>query len=188
MKKRKKAKKTNLAKSLRRLPLTVAVLTACLAIGAITVVSRQLVTGKSANEPDRRSVNASPSGRKYVIVKIAGRDVQVDSQTGQVKPLTPQEAQQLAEGLRGMLNKSTEGLVQVRHADGSVSMDLDGRFQNVMVARTNEDGSLSQSCVDNPQAAASFFGIDPQLLGVESSATQSSNQPAHLSPAKNPIK
>jgi hypothetical protein len=188
MKKRKKAKKINSAKSFRRLPLTVAVLTACLAIGAVTVVSRQLVTGRSSNEPDRRSVNASLSGRKYVTVKVAGRDVQVDSQTGQIKPLTPQEAQQLAEGLRGMLNQSTEGLVQVTHADGSVSMDLEGRFQNVMVARIDEDGTLTQSCVDNPQSAASFFGIDPQLLGVETSGTQPSNQPARLSPAKNPIK
>jgi hypothetical protein len=66
-------------------------------------------------------------------------------------------------------------------------MDLQGRFQHVTVARINEDGSVSQSCVDNPQSAAAFFGIDPQLLGVESSGKASSNQPARITPANKPI-
>ena len=63
---------------------------------------------------------------------------------------------------------------------------LDGRFKNVMLARINEDG-MSQSCVDDPQAAAAFLGIDRKLLGVESSETQPSNQPTRLNRARNPI-
>jgi hypothetical protein len=95
---------------------------------------------------------------------VAGQEVEVNSQTGQIKALTPEEAQKLAAGLKQMINQSTEGLVQVQHDDGSVSMDLEGRFQNVTVARVNKDGSVSQSCVDNPQAAGAFFGIDPKLI------------------------
>jgi DNA-binding protein YbaB len=189
MKKQKKRKKINSAGRFGRLPLIfVVIATASVAIGAVTVVSRRLVGVEAPQNPVRNSTVTGKAGKGYVTVKVAGRDVQVDSQTGQIKPLTSQEAQQLAEGLRGMLNQSTEGLVQVRHADGSVSMDLDGRFQNVMVARINEDRSLSQSCIDSPQAAASFFGIDPQLLGVESSERQLINQPARLHPARNPIR
>ena len=52
----------------------------------------------------------------------------------------------------------------MEHADGSVSINLEDRFQNVTVARVNKDGSLSQSCVDNPKAAGAFFGIDPKLI------------------------
>jgi len=48
-----------------------------------------------------------------------------------------------------------------------VTMDLQGRFQNVTVARVNDDGTTSHSCVDNRRAAASFFGIDPKLLEPE---------------------
>ncbi len=180
-----KKKTTKSAKSLRRLPLTVVLLTGCLAIGAITVVSRQLVTGKSSNGPDRRPA-ASLASKKYMTVKVAGREVQVDSQTGQIKPLSPQEAKELAEGLKVMLNKSTDGLVQVQHEDGSVSMDLEGRFQNVAVARVNEDGTVSQSCIDNPRAAASFFGIDPKLLGVEPAASEPV-KPARTTPAKSNV-
>ena len=189
MKKQKKRKRTSSVHRFGRLPLILIVMAAgCLAVGAVTVISGRLAEVKESQSQVRASSVAGKAGKNYVTVKVAGRDVQVDSQTGQIKPLTPQEAQQLAEGLKGMLNQSTEGLVQVKHADGHVSMDLDGRFQNVTVARINEDGSLSQSCVDNPQAAASFFGIDPQLLGVESSGKQLSNQPSRLSPAKNPIR
>ena len=100
-------------------------------------------------------------------VKVAGQDVQVDPQTGKLKPLTTQEAQELAEGLKRMVNKSADGLTEVRHEDGSTSMDLEGRFQHVVVAREREDGTLSMSCVDNPKAAASALGVDPKLLGVE---------------------
>ena len=78
--------------------------------------------------------------------------------------LTPQEAQKLANGLAPMLDDSADGLVQVKHADGSVSMDLEGRFQNVTVARVTADGTIEQSCVDNPRAAAKFFRIDPKLI------------------------
>jgi hypothetical protein len=100
-------------------------------------------------------------------VKVAGQDVQVDRQTGKLKPLTAQEAQELADGLKKMVNKSADGLKEVQHADGSVSMDLEDRFQHVVVAREREDGTLSMSCVDTPRAAAAAIGVDPKLFGVE---------------------
>ena len=136
------------------------------AVAAITVVSKQLVNGKPS-APAIAKAAPSETGKKYVTVKVAGREVQVDPQTGQIKPLSPEEAKQMADGLKTMLNKSTEGLVQVQNPDGSVSVDLQGRFQNVAVARVNDDGSLEQSCIDEPQQAAQFFGIDPKLLGIE---------------------
>jgi hypothetical protein len=59
----------------------------------------------------------------------------------------------------------------VRHADGTVELDLQGRFQNLAVARRNLDGTVSQSCIDNPKAAANFFGLDPRLVGVQEDAS-----------------
>jgi hypothetical protein len=119
------------------------------------------------------SPHASPD---LVTVRVAGHDVQVNSQTGQIQALTPEEAQKIAAGLKQMVNQSTEGLVQVQNADGSVSMDLKGRFQNVTVARVNKDGSVSESCVDNPQAAGDFFGIDPKLIENQSNDRAVVNQ------------
>jgi hypothetical protein len=34
---------------------------------------------------------------------------------------------------------------------------LRGRFQNVMVARKEDDGSVTNACVDTPEAARSFL-------------------------------
>ena len=149
------------------------------------IAAASLVAGAATVLSHRQRTSSAPAAnqKKYLTVKVAGRDVQVDAQTGQVRPLTADEAKQLADGLKGMLNKSADGLVQRQQPDGTVSMDLDARFQNVVLAKKNADGSLSQSCVDNPEAAASFLGIDPQLLGAEKPAG-TANQAGRVLPAK----
>jgi hypothetical protein len=180
MKNQKKKHRSKVVPQGRRLSLIIVlVVAAIIALAAITVASKQL--GNSSETAVKAAT--AESGKKYVTVKVAGRDVQVDPQTGQIKPLTADEAKQLADGLKTMLNKSTDGLVQVQNADGSVSMDLQGRFQNVAVARVNADGTLEQSCLDDPEQAAQFFGIDPQLLGVEP-AKDAVTKPVVRTPAK----
>jgi len=109
---------------------------------------------------------ASGRARNYVTANAAGLVVVVDRQTGGTRALTAEEAQTLAEGIKQLLDQSSDGLVQVQRADGSVSMDLQGRFQNAMLAKKEEDGSISQACVDNPEAAAAFFEIDPEVLSA----------------------
>lgn len=166
---------TNSAKRFPRLTLTtVLVATVILTIAAATVVSRQRARATEASAAEKSTQVAKESKGEsqgnFRTVKVAGQDVQVNSQTGEIKALTQEEARKLAAGLKQMINQSTEGLVQVQHDDGSVSMDLEGRFQNVTVARVNKDGSVSQSCVDNPQAAGAFFGIDPKLIENEANA------------------
>jgi len=178
VKSQKRKKGTIVARGFGRLHVFgIIVATLVLAISAVSVLSRQTAKGKEGKKGDGSRVMApsvAPAARvrNYVTVKVAGQDVRVDSQTGDIQPLTPQEAAKLAEGLAPMLNKSTDGLTQVQHSDGSMSMDLEGRFQNVTVARINKDGSVSQSCLDNPRAAGAFFGIDPELIEKARSRTK----------------
>ena len=108
----------------------------------------------------------SQTARNYVTANAAGMVVVLDRDTGKTRPLTSAEALHLAEGIRALVNQSTDGLVEVRNADGSYSMDLQGRFQSVMLAKREDDGTVSQACVDNVEAAASFFAIDPALVGA----------------------
>ena len=180
--KQNKRKKSQPTKRFHRPPLLIVIgALVFLAFGAITVISRQ--NRDNIQSPPAGAIGASSKAGNLITVKVAGQNVQVNPQTGQIQPLSPQEAQQLADGLKGMLNRSTDGLVAVTEADGSLSMDLQGRFQNVTVARINQDGSVSQSCVDNPEAAANFFGLDPQLLDVERKS-----QPAKpVQQNKNPV-
>lgn len=79
--------------------------------------------------------------------------------------LTPEEAQKMAVGIQQLVSQSTDGLVQKQRPNGAVSMDLQGRFQNVMLAKKEADGTVTQGCVDNVDTAAAFLEIDPQLVG-----------------------
>jgi len=164
--KKSKTKRVQVKRSRR--PLIVFALAAVVVTTAVTVISRQASKAKSAASPPTiekvSTANARAAGRTYVTRRTGGQDIQIDTQTGEIKPLTPQEAQHLAEGLAPMLDRSTDGLTAVRHSDGSISMDLRGRFQDVVVARVNTDGTVEQSCVNNPEAAGKFFGIDPKLI------------------------
>lgn len=179
MKKYPKRKSRSFRKGFPRLLLTgVLFATAILAIGVVVGISRQRVTAKNPTSvPDKAPV--TNNDKAYITRYVGGQSVQIDPQTGQVRPLTPEEAKKLAQSLKELANQSTEGLQQVQHADGSVSMDLQGRFQNVAIAKRNEDGNVSQACVDNPQAGAAFFGIDPKLVG---GTTKAGSAPPSTSP------
>jgi hypothetical protein len=103
------------------------------------------------------SAVTNANAKNSVTVKVGGQDIHVNGQTGEVKPLTQDEVQKMVAAMKKMANQSTEGLSQVQHEDGSVSMDLGDRFQNVTIARQTKDGSVTTSCVDNPTSAARFF-------------------------------
>jgi len=166
-------------RSRRRLLIIVAAIS-LVAIAAITVASRQLTASKLVT----RQAIAHTTTNSVSPIRVAKQDPQVEGQTSQVRPLTQEEAQRLGEELKTRLNRSTAGLVEQQQPDGSVSMDLQGRFQSVVLARRNEDGSIAKSCVDNPRAAAAFLGIDPNLVGVQS-APGVSKTPVRRAPVKN---
>ena len=165
MRKQGKQTGTNSPKRIGRFVL-IAGLVAVFALGAMAAISLRTSQAKnSASGPNGELLKNNAHAN--IALRVASQQVPIDEQTGQIRPLTQEEAQRLAAGINELVNQSTDGLRAVRHADGSVSMDLDGHFQNVIVAKKNEDGTVSQSCVDNRQTAAEFFGIDPQLVGVK---------------------
>lgn len=147
--------------SARRLPrisfTSLVVAIAVLAVGAITVVSRQKLSPNQASSVEAKAADGFGSS-------AAAKHVHFEGQSHQVRQMSADDAEKLAGGLRQLVNQSTEDLVEVHHADGSVSVNLDDHFQNVTVARVNPNGSVAQSCVDNPIAAGAFFGIDPKLI------------------------
>jgi hypothetical protein len=146
---RRHVKKNRSAKSARRLSVkTVLIVVAILTVGSVAVASRQQWSTTPSAETDQHSVS----------------EVQDDLLTAsESEPVSQDGHEQLAEGLGQMINQSTEGLAEVHHSDGSVSINLEDRFQNVSVAKVT-DGKLSQSCLDNPQSAGVFFSIDPKLI------------------------
>jgi hypothetical protein len=122
-----------------------------LAAGVVMAIARL----GAAGSPKAEKTAAKTQPDKYVTVTVGGKKIQVNAMTLQQGPLTQDQSQQIADALKD--NKSTDGLVQVQHADGTVEMDLQGRFQNVMLAKKNDDGSVSEACVDSPEAASAFL-------------------------------
>ena len=145
---RKQSRKNSSTRSARRSSITMVLIAAAiLAIGAVTVRSRQSLSKRQPNKTTIQNLNGA-----------AGQNHTLSSEQ-----LTQRDRDALASGLKEMINQSTEGLAEIRHSDGSVSVNIEDRFQSVTVAK-DDNGRLSQSCVDNPQAAGAFFNIDPKLI------------------------
>ncbi|HKO45144.1 MAG TPA: hypothetical protein VJU84_17840 [Pyrinomonadaceae bacterium] len=145
---RKQSRKNISTRRARRSSITMTLIAvAILAVGAVTVVSRQSLSNRQQTKATVQNLN-----------KAADQNHTLSSEQ-----LTQRDRDALAGGLKEMINQSTEGLVETRHSDGSVSVNIEDRFQSVTVAK-DDNGRLSQSCVDNPQAAGAFFNIDPQLI------------------------
>lgn len=68
----------------------------------------------------------------------------------------------LAESIYAVTNRSPAGLRQSTAADGSVSIDLQGRFRHAHVAQMGDDGHLRAQCVGSVAEANQFFGRDLQ--------------------------
>jgi hypothetical protein len=102
----------------------------------------------SAQDNQRRN-------KKYV----ATRAITVDPQTGTLRLPTPQETQDLVDSLVEMTNRSMDGLQVTTLANGTKSVDIDGRFQSVMLARPSEDGTWEMKCVTTFDEATEFLGI-----------------------------
>jgi len=139
-----------------------------LAMAAVTVASRHRVVSDQVQLPSKASQRVETLGSSHKF--------SLPNQIVQAEDLSPAQADQLASGLGEMIDPSANGLTEVRHSDGSVSIDLEGHFENVTVARVERNGSVSQSCVNNPEAAGAFFGLNPSRITRPSPKTRPSRQ------------
>jgi hypothetical protein len=80
------------------------------------------------------------------------------------------EKQSLEQKLLEMTSESAEGLTTVRRDDGTIGINLEGRFQSVVIATPTEDGRYIVSChtgedarVHARHAAAMEAGKEPKL-------------------------
>lgn len=83
--------------------------------------------------------------------------VRLDPETGTIVPVTDLSQKELAQQMKRMLNRSAEGLPEVRHADGGVAMHLRGRFQSLSVATADADGQVRTGCVTSVRELDRFL-------------------------------
>ena len=63
--------------------------------------------------------------------------------------------------LRNALSRSTEGLEVVRRSDGSLMVDLQGRFQSISTARIDSEGGVEIGCAETHDSLADFLTAHP---------------------------
>ena len=86
--------------------------------------------------------------------------VQMDPETGEFVPVTGLDKAELDRQMKQQLNRSTDGLQEVHHPDGRVSVDLEGRFQSLSVATTDSAGNVRTGCVSTTSELDQFMNAD----------------------------
>jgi hypothetical protein len=67
---------------------------------------------------------------------------------------------ELAKTIRRLTDRSTAGLVEKRHNNGTVALNIAGRMQEVPLAKLDADGDPVVGCVSSVAEANHFFGRD----------------------------
>ena len=93
--------------------------------------------------------------KKYV----ATRPITVDAQTGALRVPTAEETQQLVDRLATLTDRSMNGLQVVTLPNGVATLNLQDRFESVILARPNADGTSEVRCVTSFEEAADFLGL-----------------------------
>lgn len=86
-----------------------------------------------------------------------GQQVAADTKNQKVRPPSQEEIQTLLEGMKNYVNQSTEGLQVKRTTTGAQYVDLEGRFENVAIAKIGPDGKVQSECVNNLKDAKKFL-------------------------------
>jgi hypothetical protein len=104
----------------------------------------------------RNSSKASP--KKY----RATKEIVLDKTTGKVRKPTQQETDAMVSQISVLTNRSSEGLSVNQSSNGMKFVDLQGRFNSVMLGRANADGTTEIRCVFSIEEAADFLGLEEE--------------------------
>ena len=110
-------------------------------------------------------VRAQESNRgEDAAIKLAGRKVRIDKNSGKLRDLSQQEARELVATLTAMTTRTERPVAQ--GSAGSSLVQLTG-FDHVLVARPNENGSNEVLCANSLEEAVAFLSQQPKSSGKE---------------------
>jgi hypothetical protein len=125
----------------------------------ITVGLGLLAASAGATPPEQEPAGgpgavgaAAPAVAGGLIFTAPGEEARTDELVGELL---------LDPTAREALRTDSDGLIEERMPDGSVRVDLLGRFQNVVVARLARDGSLHLDHVAQPVAGPASSAAGP---------------------------
>jgi len=89
----------------------------------------------------------------------ATRAFVVDKASGAVRMPTQQEVDEVVANLTALGQKPDDSLAQTTQPSGAVSLDLDGGFSGIILARPNSEGGWETRCVFTLEEGIAFLGI-----------------------------
>jgi hypothetical protein len=141
-------------------------------LSALAVAAAVLVSGSTAAAAEKAQ-NAKPLVFKSRVINAPGAEnasVIADAlqkfyaarKPGSPARLSETEHRELVANVERAfrLNRSSEGLHTAQAGAGMKRLDLDGRFQYVILSKTNPDGTTSTACVTDWDGARAFFEGD----------------------------
>jgi hypothetical protein len=92
---------------------------------------------------------------------------------GKLRPVEAEEMRQLLAGIAPLVSQSDAGLTPVFLANGTGVIDLQDRFQSVMLARTTAAGTVVGRCITSGAEANAFLSVETTRdTGTRRPATQ----------------
>jgi hypothetical protein len=89
----------------------------------------------------------------------ATRAFVVDKDTGKARMPTQQEVDEVVASLSALGQRPDNTLQETSQANGTVTVNLDGGFGGIILARPNDDGTWETKCVFTVEEGAAFLGI-----------------------------
>jgi hypothetical protein len=115
---------------------------------AVTEPAPEVTT--SAPPAQAVSEKAATTGQARLVARI-------DPETGELGLPTGESLSPMEEAA---LSTSDEGLLEVHHPNGAVSIDLQGRFQSLSMVTVGKDGKVQLHCVDTPAGARAALATE----------------------------
>lgn len=154
-------KKTRNPKTRSRTKTFVAIL-ASIAVFAVAV--GVIISSQTAKAQQGSSAVQSQAEEVDTTIQYANQNITVDAVTGKLRKPTVEEARALVNTLTSMTNRSSKGLKVENAPNGMKKVDLRNRFQSVVLAKPNADGTSEIRCVTTMKEATEFLGLDPSKI------------------------
>ena len=114
--------------------------------------ARRTVKHRPATATPAKPVTSPAVAPPTTTAGAAGMMIAIDPETGALVPPSAAQMLRLTSAERTGLLRSSEGLTEVRLPNGTVMVDLQGRFMEYSVLRLNLQGRPRLGCVDDERA------------------------------------
>jgi hypothetical protein len=101
---------------------------------------------------------AKPVAQRAAPVAAPGMLVGIDPETGLLGMPSPEQVLQLSPSEKTGLLHTDAGLTPVRLPDGTLKLDLQGRYMEYSVVRLDAQGRPRSGCIDDVRALARWLG------------------------------